>query len=121
MIEILTELCIKCGYCIAACPSNIFKMEDSTVRLEFEEYCILCGHCIAICPEDAVRHDKLEFSRFRNIQPALKFNPGDLSLLFQTRRSIRNFSSSFNISFGSNERSLKLKFILHSTGILRFS
>jgi nitroreductase/NAD-dependent dihydropyrimidine dehydrogenase PreA subunit len=91
MIEIIPELCIKCGYCVETCPSNIFKMDQDIVRVEFEEYCILCGHCIAICPEDAVRHNKLDYTQFREIPTTPKINPQDLNSLFQTRRSIRNF------------------------------
>ncbi|MFX1505965.1 MAG: ATP-binding protein, partial [Promethearchaeota archaeon] len=53
MIEIIPELCIRCGYCVEACPSNLFKMDQDLIKVEFEEYCRVCGHCIAICPEDA--------------------------------------------------------------------
>ncbi|MFX1538939.1 MAG: nitroreductase family protein [Promethearchaeota archaeon] len=91
MIEIIQELCIKCGNCVKSCPSNIFSMDQDIVGVEFEEYCILCGHCIAICPENAVRHEKLDFEQFREILPTHKINPQDLYALFQTRRSIRNF------------------------------
>ncbi len=91
MIEIKPELCIKCEYCVDTCPSNIFKMDQNIVRVDFEEYCILCGHCIAICPEDAIRHDKLNYTLFREILSTPKINPQDLYTLFQTRRSIRNF------------------------------
>ncbi|MFX0122716.1 MAG: nitroreductase family protein [Candidatus Hodarchaeota archaeon] len=90
MIEIIPELCIKCGYCVKTCPSNLFKMDQDIVRVEFQDYCILCGHCIAICPEDAIRHDKLDYTQFREI-PTIPINPQDQYTLFQTRRSIRNF------------------------------
>ena len=91
MIEIISELCIRCGYCVENCPSNLFTMDQDVVKVEFDEYCILCGHCIAICPEDAVRHEKLDYTRFQEIQTPLRVNPQDLYTLFQTRRSIRNF------------------------------
>ncbi len=91
MIEIIPELCIRCGYCVKTCPSLIFKMDQDILRVEFEEYCILCGHCIAICPENAIRHDKLDYTQFREIITTQKINPQDLYALFQTRRSIRNF------------------------------
>ncbi|MFW9906579.1 MAG: nitroreductase family protein [Candidatus Thorarchaeota archaeon] len=91
MIEIKPELCINCGYCVKACPSNIFAIDQDTVRVEFEEFCILCGHCIAICPEDAIRHKKLDNKQFQPIPTTRKINPQDLFTLYQTRRSIRNF------------------------------
>ena len=72
------------------CPSKIFTMDQDIVRVEFEDYCILCGHCIAICPENAIRHDKLDYTQFREI-PKIKIDPQDLYALFQTRRSVRNF------------------------------
>jgi len=91
MIEIISELCIKCGYCVETCPSNLFNIDQDIVRVEFEDYCILCGHCIAICPEDAVRHEKLDYVQFQEIPTPININPQDLYTLFQTRRSIRNF------------------------------
>ncbi|MFX1283644.1 MAG: nitroreductase family protein [Promethearchaeota archaeon] len=91
MIEIIPELCIKCGYCVKTCPSLIFKMNQDIVRVKFEEYCILCGHCIAICPENAIRHDKLDSTQFREIPTTQRISPQDLYTVFQTRRSIRNF------------------------------
>jgi nitroreductase/NAD-dependent dihydropyrimidine dehydrogenase PreA subunit len=91
MIEIIPELCIRCEYCVKTCPSNIFKMDQDLIQVEFEEYCILCGHCLAICPEEAIRHKKLDYSQFRKISTIHKSNPQELYSLFQTRRSIRNF------------------------------
>ena len=91
MIKIIPELCIRCGYCVETCPSNLFYMDQDIVRVEFEEYCILCGHCIAICPEDAIRHEKLDYAQFQQIPVPLRVNPQDLYTVFQTRRSIRNF------------------------------
>ncbi|UCG01440.1 MAG: nitroreductase family protein [Candidatus Heimdallarchaeota archaeon] len=91
MIEVLPELCIKCGYCVNTCPSIIFALDQDSIKVEFEEYCILCGHCIAICPEDAIRHAKLDYTLSRKIPTTSKIDPQDLYTLFQTRRSIRNF------------------------------
>lgn len=91
MIEIVPELCIKCELCIETCPSMIFLMDQGNITTEFEEYCILCGHCIAICPEDAIRHEKLDHTQFREIEIGPKIMPQHLYALFQTRRSIRNF------------------------------
>ncbi|UCE12638.1 MAG: nitroreductase family protein, partial [Candidatus Heimdallarchaeota archaeon] len=94
MIEIVPELCIKCELCIETCPSMIFLMDQDNLTTEFEEYCILCGHCIAICPEDAIRHEKLDYTQFREIESTLTIAPQELYSLFQTRRSIRNFKKS---------------------------
>ncbi|MFX0013075.1 MAG: nitroreductase family protein [Promethearchaeota archaeon] len=90
MIEILPELCSKCGFCVECCPSMIFSMDQNIIRVEFEDYCILCGHCIAICPEDAIRHGKLDYTQFRDIQKT-QIDSQDLYTLFETRRSVRNF------------------------------
>jgi nitroreductase/NAD-dependent dihydropyrimidine dehydrogenase PreA subunit len=90
MIEIMPELCSKCGYCAETCPSNIFTMDQDIVRLEFEDYCIACGHCIAICPEDAIHHERLDHTQFEKV-PTNQIDPQDLYTIFQTRRSVRNF------------------------------
>jgi ferredoxin len=90
MIEIISELCIKCGYCVETCPSNVFIMDQDIVRVEFEDYYILCGQCIAICPEDAIHHERLEYIKFKKVI-INQIDPQDLYIVFQTRRSIRNF------------------------------
>ncbi|MFX0206655.1 MAG: nitroreductase family protein, partial [Candidatus Hodarchaeota archaeon] len=92
MIEIVPELCTKCGFCIKTCPSKIFTMGQDIVRLKFEDYCILCGHCLSICPEDAIRHENLDYTQFQEI-PKETITPQHLFVLFQTRRSIRNFKN----------------------------
>ena len=92
MIKIIPELCIKCGYCVETCPSNIFKMDQDIIQVGLEDYCILCGHCIAICPEDAIRHDKLDYTQFLEVSRTQKISSQDLYTLFQTRRSVRNFA-----------------------------
>ncbi|MFX0181583.1 MAG: nitroreductase family protein [Candidatus Hodarchaeota archaeon] len=92
MIEVVPELCTKCGFCVKICPSKIFTIDQDIVGVEFEEYCILCGHCLAICPESAIRYEELDYTQFQGI-PKEKIDPQHLFALFQTRRSIRNFKN----------------------------
>lgn len=91
MIKVVPELCTVCGFCVETCPSKIFTLDQNTINVEFEEYCIFCGHCIAICPEEAIRHEKLDYTQFRDISTP-QIDPQWLYSLFQARRSIRDFT-----------------------------
>ena len=82
MIEITPELCTKCEFCVETCPSMIFSMDQDVVRVEFEDYCILCGHCIAICPEDAIHHERLDYSQFEKV-PTAQIDTQGLSVLYR--------------------------------------
>lgn len=49
-LRIDKESCIKCGKCVAVCPSQIFSRpkKGSAVEINFIESCILCGQCVAV-------------------------------------------------------------------------
>lgn len=50
----ITERCIACGACAAACPMQcIHKAEDGTKYEINSEECISCGTCASVCPVEA--------------------------------------------------------------------
>ena len=54
LLKVDTEKCIKCGLCVAACPSCILSMGEDGPKCDFDRGCMSCGHCVAICPNGAL-------------------------------------------------------------------
>ena len=52
----ITEKCIKCGACIAACPVEAISFEGAKVVINPEK-CISCGTCAAVCPVGAPEYE----------------------------------------------------------------
>ena len=50
----ITDKCIACGACAAACPMQcISKCDDGTKYEIHDEECIECGTCASVCPVEA--------------------------------------------------------------------
>ena len=51
------DRCYHCGFCVAACPTDAFTIDDrSTMKVElYKERCIACGLCVKACPTKAVK------------------------------------------------------------------
>ncbi len=58
---------------------------------EFEEYCIRCGHCVAVCPSGALSLDWLEPENCRMMDKDLALTPEQAEQFLRGRRSIRSF------------------------------
>ena len=48
----ITDKCIQCGACVAACPVNAIEFKGGKVVIDPEK-CISCGTCAAVCPVGA--------------------------------------------------------------------
>ena len=49
----ITDVCIGCGSCTAACPQNCIDASQVPYRIE-REHCLHCGNCMTVCPAGAV-------------------------------------------------------------------
>ena len=88
------DLCTQCGDCVRDCRLEIFELDMNNfprIRQERDAFCIQCQHCLAVCPTAALSiHNKkpknsLEFGE------AVGLNFGQMKLLIQKRRSIRQY------------------------------
>ncbi len=48
--------CIKCGYCVKACPQGEISMESQSIYLKGQG-CTLCGKCVDVCPANAINRN----------------------------------------------------------------
>lgn len=89
-------LCVRCGQCVASCPSGLLRRkaatEYPTVIDHAEDYCIACHHCVAVCPVGAVSVSGIKAD---DCQPFAKENIprfDHIATLARMRRSIRRYS-----------------------------
>lgn len=48
--------CISCGACLASCPQDCIKIDESGAHIA-GEHCLRCGNCMSACPVGAVRRE----------------------------------------------------------------
>lgn len=53
MAHIVTDDCIACSACIAACPFGAVSEQNDKIVVNADE-CIDCGVCEDACPQDAI-------------------------------------------------------------------
>ncbi|GHT44907.1 nitroreductase [Planctomycetales bacterium] len=89
-------LCVKCGQCVAVCPSHIFRRTTPNVYPVCTDYasevCISCNHCQAVCPVGAIKVDGIGtddcLSMSRDSVPRFEH----IENLARARRSIRCYT-----------------------------
>lgn len=86
--------CIRCGRCVAVCPSRIFTQAEprGEVGMRSVETCIVCGHCVAACPTGSVIHSAFPAEKVHRIDRNELPTPEQVTLLCRARRSNRAFT-----------------------------
>jgi len=59
--------------------------------IDAEEVCIRCGHCLAVCPTGSLSHRDIEKADCPPVQPALQPAPEQCEYFLRQRRSIRTY------------------------------
>ncbi len=94
MINIDTELCIRCGKCQRVCPAFIPDIRRKGLPvLRNTDDCIGCGHCVDVCPSGAFLHSDFPKENVRTVQGSLMPSPESLMELIRSRRSNRTITS----------------------------
>ncbi len=95
LLNIEETSCIRCGRCVAVCPSRIFTQAQprGAVGTRNIETCIVCGHCVAACPTSSVRHSAFPSAKVHPIDRSAMPSPEQVMLLCKARRSNRAFKA----------------------------
>lgn len=92
LLKVDQNKCLKCGICVACCPSCILEMGIDGPECNFDRGCMSCGHCVAICPVGALDN---KYTPLEKQQPITKpvLDPDTAYNFLRMRRSIRNFKA----------------------------
>ncbi|SMP42699.1 4Fe-4S dicluster domain-containing protein [Anoxynatronum buryatiense] len=52
-LKIEGHVCILCGSCVRACPTDAIALEDGRLHYTRED-CINCGVCVDVCPQSVI-------------------------------------------------------------------
>ena len=74
LFTVNTEVCTRCGLCVADCPTGLLVMTDDGPKTG-KGGCISCGHCVAVCPTLALDSDLTPRAEQVDITKETKFTP----------------------------------------------
>ena len=92
LFTVNTEVCTRCGLCVADCPTGLLVMSDAG-PVTGRGGCISCGHCISVCPTLALDSDMTPRKEQIDITKEPKLTPEQAELFMRSRRSIRNYQN----------------------------
>ena len=64
----IQECCNGCGICVAICPKDVFRINESTKKaiIKYPEDCVACTSCEEFCPRDCI---EVYLNQPRNVPP----------------------------------------------------
>jgi len=59
--NLIQELCSGCGICVAVCPQDVLRMDESTSKavIKYPDDCVPCYSCMWFCPVDCIEVSQL--------------------------------------------------------------
>ena len=66
--QVNSELCNRCGRCVAVCSLDVLEMGESCPAATGSAPCFRCGHCVAVCPSGAISHPGMNPEHFRQLR-----------------------------------------------------
>lgn len=90
LITVDKSKCLKCGLCVADCPSCILDMGPDGPECNVDRGCMSCGHCVAICPVGAMENKYTPREEMVPV-PKKKWTEQEVYDFLRSRRSMRQF------------------------------
>ena len=91
MMVVDKDKCIGCGLCVTDCFPKDIELVDGKARFN-NVTCIKCGHCIAICPTNAVSIEEYDMNEVLDYdKEKFSIEPDTLLNFIKFRRSVRQF------------------------------
>lgn len=90
LITVDESKCIRCGLCVADCPSCILTMGENGPECNVDRGCMSCGHCVAICPVGAMDNKYTPLAEQVPV-PEEKLTEKQAYDFLRSRRSVRLF------------------------------
>lgn len=55
MAHVITDACLACGACAAACPVEAIALDEAKGIYVINDTCVDCGACEGECPVEAIK------------------------------------------------------------------
>ena len=81
LFTVNTEVCTRCGLCVADCPTGLLVMSDDG-PITGKGGCISCGHCISVCPTLCLDSDLTPRKEQIDITQEPKLTPEQAELFY---------------------------------------
>ena len=87
-----TDVCTRCGLCVAECPTGLLVMTEDGPKTG-KGGCMSCGHCVSVCPTKTLDSDMTPRKEQVDVTGEDRLTPEQAEMFLRTRRSIRSYQA----------------------------